>query len=143
MSQSPSVTIEKTQTVLDVARALYRQHPDWVVFFREVLGLEGLVRQAFPSSEEMARFEQSPAGEEIQQMLKQLREKPASPTKAPEPIQMITVRLPRSLHNTLREEAQERSTSLNKLCISKLLQAIDEQLVPKDEMIAPGGHKTK
>ena len=118
MSQSSSSTIEKTQTVLDVARALHRQQPDWVLFFREVLGLEGLVRQAFPSPEELSYFEQSPAAEEIQQMLKRLRETPAVPTKAPEPTQMITVRLPRSLHDALREEAQVRNTSLNKLCIS-------------------------
>ena len=136
MSQSTSITIEKTQTVLDVARALHRQRPDWVTFFREVLGLEGLVRQAFLAPAELARFEQSPAAEEIQQMLKQLRESPASPPKALEPTQMITVRLPRSLHKALREEAQEHRTSLNKLCISKLLQAIDEQFVPNDRSVA-------
>lgn len=136
MIQSPSTTTaanEKTQTVLDVARALHRQQPDWVTFFREVLGLEGLVRQAFTSPEELASFERSPAGEEIQQMLKQLREISTARPQSPDPTQMITVRLPRSLHSMLREEAQERRTSLNKLCISKLLQVIDEQLVPHDE----------
>lgn len=136
MSQSTATTIDKTQTVLDVARALHRQRPDWVTFFREVLGLDGLVRQAFPSPEELAFFEQSPAAEEVQQMLKQLRENLPLPTRAMEPTQMITVRLPRSLHDALREEAQERRTSLNKLCISKLLQAIDEQLVPNDVPVA-------
>ncbi len=136
MSQSTSITIEKTQTVLEVARALHSQQPDWVTFFREVLGLEGLVRQAFLAQAELARFEQSPAAEEIQQMLKQRRESPASPPKALEPTQMITVRLPRSLHKALREEAQEHRTSLNKLCISKLLQAIDEQFVPNDRSVA-------
>ncbi len=139
MIQSPSNTTEKTQTVLDVARALHRQQPDWVTFFREVLGLEGLVRQAFLAPKELARFEQSPAGEEIQQMLKQLRESCTSGMKALDPTQMITVRLPRSLHNALREEAQERCTSLNKLCISKLLQAIDEQLVPNEGAVEIDG----
>ncbi len=139
MSQSTSNTIEKTRTVLDVARALHRQQPDWVTFFREVLGLEGLVRQAFLTPVELARFEQSPAAEEIQQMLKQLRESSTPPPRVLEPNQMITVRLPKSLHNALREEAQERGTSLNKLCISKLLQAIDEQLVPNDGSVAIDG----
>ena len=136
MSQTPITTPEKLQTVLEVARALHQQQPDWMTFFREVLGLEGLVRQAFPSPEEVAEFEQTVAAEEIQQMLKQLREGSRLPTRAKEPTQMITVRLPRSLHKTLREEAQQRHTSLNKLCISKLLQAIDEQLVPTE------GHAT-
>ena len=139
MSQSTSITIEKTQTVLEVARALHSQQPDWVTFFREVLGLEGLVRQAFLAPAELACFEQSTAAEEIQQMLKQLRECPASPPKALEPTQMITVRLPRSLHKALCEEAQEHHTSLNKLCISKLLQAIDEQFVPNSGSVAIDG----
>ncbi|MBN2293608.1 MAG: toxin-antitoxin system HicB family antitoxin [Pirellulales bacterium] len=136
MIESPTDIAEKAQTVLEVARALHRQQPDWVTFFREVLGLEGLVRQAFPTPGELADFEQSAAGEEIQQMLKQLRENTTSPPRVAEPTQMITVRLPRSLHHALREEAQERRTSLNKLCISKLLQAIDEQLVPNDGAVA-------
>ena len=130
MSQIVVKNIEKQQTVLEVARALFEQQPDWVTFFREVLGLEGLVRQAFSSPEELAEFEQTEAAEEIQQMLKRLREGYRPPDRAKEPTQMITVRLPRSLHKTLREEAQTRGTSLNKLCISKLLQAIDERLVP-------------
>ncbi|MEA1950723.1 MAG: toxin-antitoxin system HicB family antitoxin [Planctomycetota bacterium] len=132
MIQSPSTTVDKTQTVIDVARSLHRQQPDWVTFFREVLGLDGLVRQAFPSPDELAHFEQSDAGEEIQRMLKQLRENSTTSARAYEPTQMITVRLPRSLHHSLREEAQERQISLNKLCISKLLQAIEDQLVPND-----------
>ena len=131
MSQTSITSLEKRQTVLEVARALYQQQPDWVTFFREVLGLEGLVRQAFPSPDELAEFEQTDAAEEIQQMLKKLRDGSRLPTRAKEPTQMITVRLPRSLHNSLRKEAQQRNTSLNKLCISKLLQVIDEQLQHK------------
>ena len=41
-------------------------------------------------------------------------------------------RLPKSLHESLRHEAHERKTSMNQLCISKLLQIIDEKLVPND-----------
>ena len=46
-----------------------------------------------------------------------------------EKTRMITVRLPESLHALLQQEADEMNTSMNKLCISKLLQIIDEQLV--------------
>jgi len=34
------------------------------------------------------------------------------------------------LHESLRHEAHERHTSMNKLCISKLLQIVDRELVP-------------
>ena len=33
---------------------------------------------------------------------------------------VITVRMPDSLHEALKKEAQERNTSMNKLCIAKL-----------------------
>ena len=132
MSQTSIKTTEKLQTVLEVARALHQQQPDWVIFFREVLGLEGLVRQAFPSPDELAEFEQTDASKEIQQMLKELRDDSRPPAAVKEPTQMITVRLPKSLHNALREEARHRHTSLNKLCISKLLQVIDEQIAATD-----------
>ena len=49
-----------------------------------------------------------------------------------EPTRVITVRMPKSLHESLRVEAHERHTSMNKLCISKLLQMIDTQLVPHE-----------
>lgn len=38
---------------------------------------------------------------------------------------VITVRLPKSLHLALKAEAHDRHTSMNQLCIAKLLQAID------------------
>ncbi len=43
-----------------------------------------------------------------------------------EPTRVITVRLPRSLHLALKDEAQARGTSMNQLCIVKLVQALDE-----------------
>ena len=49
-----------------------------------------------------------------------------------EPTRVITVRLPKSLHEALRVEAHEHRTSMNKLCISKLLQFIDGQQVPAE-----------
>lgn len=46
---------------------------------------------------------------------------------ATEPISMITVRLPRSIHRRLAEEAYHAKTSLNRLCISKLVEALEAQ----------------
>ena len=47
-----------------------------------------------------------------------------------EPTRVITVRIPQSLHEALRIEAFEHRTSMNKLCISKLLQFVDSDNVP-------------
>ncbi len=43
-----------------------------------------------------------------------------------EPTRVITVRLPESLHEALKAEASDHNTSMNKLCISKLLQVLIE-----------------
>ncbi len=118
--------------VYRVACELYRQGPDWVTFFREVLGVEGVVRRVFKSPAELARFEQTREYAEIQQMVAKLRERANEPTDAKEPTRVITVRLPKSLHESLRTEAHERKTSMNKLCISKLLQMVDNELIPSD-----------
>lgn len=118
--------------VYRVAFELFRQDPDWVTFFREVLGVDGVVRQVFPTSADLAKFEQSREYAEIQQMVAKLRERSSEPQDSREPTRVITVRLPKSLHESLRAEAHDRKTSMNKLCISKLLQIVDEGLVPTE-----------
>jgi predicted HicB family RNase H-like nuclease len=80
----------------------------------------------------MANFEMSSEYAEIQQMLAKLREKSADEAEGREPTRVITVRMPKSLHESLRQEAHSRRTSMNKLCISKLLQVISEELIPAD-----------
>ncbi len=122
----------KEQEVLRVADEMFQQSPDWVTFFREILGLEGVVRRAFPTPELLNRFEQCPEYGEIQQRLAKLRARGDFFASSREPTRVITVRLPKSLHESLRAEAHERHTSMNKLCISKLLQMVDGDLVPVD-----------
>lgn len=126
--------MEKRQEVFRVASELYRQEPDWVTFFREVLGVDGLVRRVCSSPDALAEFEQSEEYQQIQQMLAKLREKNSDAAGATgrEPTRVITVRMPKSLHEALRAEAHGRQTSMNKLCISKLLQVVDDELVPSE-----------
>ena len=83
--------------------------------------------------EALTQFEQTPEYQRIQQMLAKLRENDADLPGGPrEPTRVITVRLPKSLHESLRAEAHDRHTSMNKLCISKLLQVVDDELVPAE-----------
>ena len=116
--------------ILRHARCLFAQSPGWLEFFRELLGTRGLIATTF-TPEEREAFERSLAYVEIQEMLATLR-KAAWNRGSLEPIHVITVRLPKSLHESLREEAHEKRTSMNALAISKLLQAIDAGLVPSD-----------
>jgi predicted HicB family RNase H-like nuclease len=124
---------EQRQDVFRVADEIFRQRPSWVTFFREVLGVDGIVRQVYSTPETLTQFEQTPEYQKIQHMLAKLRENDADLPGGPrEPTRVITVRLPKSLHESLRVEAHDRHTSMNKLCISKLLQVVDEDLVPAE-----------
>jgi len=122
---------EMNREIYRVAHELFSRKPDWVTFFREVLGIGGIIRQTYKTPADLAEFEQTPEYIEIQQMLARLRGN-ANTAEYLEPTRVITVRLPQSMHEALRVEAHEHRTSMNKLCISKLLQVVDEQLVPAE-----------
>ena len=78
----------------------------------------------------MEAFEQTDEYAELQAMVSKLREKSRHQSESNEPTRVITVRLPKSLHEALKAESHQRCTSMNQLCISKLLQIIDSGLVP-------------
>lgn len=122
----------KEAQVFRMADELYQRKPDWVTFYREVMGVEGIIRRAYTTQPELLQFEASKEYGEIQQMVAKLRERAGEPAENREPTRVITVRLPKSLHESLRNEAHERKTSMNKLCISKLLQMVDSDLIPSD-----------
>ena len=120
----------KREEVYEAAYKLFYENPDWATFFREILGLNGVVRRAYSTRAALAEFERTETYAEILQMVTRLRERAASNEVPQEPTKVITVRLPKSVHDALRVEAHEHCISMNKLCISKLLQLIENELVP-------------
>ena len=125
-------TTEKYQPILQAARQLFESEPDWVTFFREILGVDGIARRHFTRLEDLNAFEKSPEYEQIQKWLVKLREQKNATDTESEPTRVITVRLPKSMHEYLRTEAHDLRTSMNKLCISKLLQVIEQDLIPTE-----------
>jgi predicted HicB family RNase H-like nuclease len=123
---------ETIQRAHRMASDRFRNEPDWVTFYREVLGVDGIIDQLFPGYEQRSKFSKTSEFGEIQQMLAKLREKNRGQKIPDEATRVITVRLPKSLHEALRHEAHNHRTSMNKLCISKLLQVIADELVPSD-----------
>jgi len=132
VSPEESIRMEKLQAIQQRAVELFEKDTDWATFFREVLGVNGIVHRTYPTPEALAEFEKTPQYQEIQGMLSKLREKNAAVPVSDEPTRVITVRLPKSLHEALRAEAHTRQTSMNQLCISKLLQIIEQQFVPAE-----------
>jgi hypothetical protein len=103
---------------------------DWVEYYREILGVDGVLRHLCPSPGQMAQFAKTEEYRRIQRTLTALRARRANDSSATEPTAVITIRLPASVHEALKTEADEHHTSLNRLCISKLIQIVDEELVP-------------
>ena len=131
---APEPTEETQETAREIVRFARRLHattPDWESYFREVLGMAGIARRLCPTEEKLAQFEQTTQYLEIQEMLADLRQ--SGPLPAPEDqekIRVITVRMPSSMHELLKSESFEKKTTMNKLCISKLLQVIADPLIP-------------
>lgn len=123
---------ERPAEAMRLAQEAFTQTSNWIEFFREILGVDGIVRKLFKTMEEKQYFEESREHGQIQEMLTALRSQDTGKGDTLEPQRMITVRLPKSLHEYLRVQAEEQNLSINKLCISKLLQVVDDKMVPEE-----------
>lgn len=129
MSEPLATTDARARKVLEEALALYGRHPDWVTFYRQVFARGGLVRRMFPTPESLAEFERTETYLQLQRMLAQLRADFPGPPQRGNDTSIITVRIPRAVYENIRKEAYELETTINQLCISKLLQVIAPDLV--------------
>jgi hypothetical protein len=133
--------------VLREASELFGVAPTWTAFYRATLGVEGCIRQLFPTADEMCAYECSDAHEKVLEMLTVLRSRDVPECDPCEPQRMITVRIPKSLHDSICLEANDLQVSVNKLCVTRMLQRVDRQLIPtstqKRRGRRPGAEYTK
>ncbi|MEO1614498.1 MAG: hypothetical protein AAFV88_01530 [Planctomycetota bacterium] len=134
----PDATFEsRCSQAMECAEIAFASTASWVVFFREMLGPKGVVRKLFGGerlqldSPDMRRFEQSEYFVTLNEIVAAIRSQDDSKSNAAEPERMITIRIPRSLHEQLKEEAKLCKLSINKLSISKLLQPTNPRFVPE------------
>lgn len=123
------ISEKQRREAVHMALEMARQVPDWETFFREMMGAEGLLARLFPIREQRLEFENTPEYVEIQHIMARLRGRRGQriPLER-ETTRVITVRMPESMHASLRTEAEQAGTSMNKLCITKLLQSVNEEL---------------
>lgn len=133
---------ERCNQMFSLANDLFGHAPTWVCFFREVLAVDGLARKLFPTDEEYSQFMTTSHYDQLLQMLTALRSRDLPENDPNDPQRMITVRLPKSLHEALCEEAGRLNISVNKLCISRLLQVLDQKMVPETAS-KPRGRKPR
>lgn len=104
---------------------IYSRSTDWIEFHQSVLGPQGVVRTMLQEPRDLAIFERSPEYQQIQTMLSALRGDSGEPGGREEPTRVLTIRVPLSLHRALKGEAHQHQTSVNKWCITKLLQDLE------------------
>lgn len=119
--------------VLRLAQEVFPQTGSWVVFYRLLLGADGVCRKLFPTTDELRYFEATDEFVELNEMVAALRSQDTAKGNTAEPERMITIRIPKSLHDVLKLESDEQNLSINKLCISKLLQRLRPQFVPEQK----------
>ena len=119
------VADRRQQLVTEAATALFNQtpKPSWITYFRQVFGVDGVIATEFADPAKRTQFEKTLDFTKLQRQLAQLRASSVQ-EESTEPTRVITVRLPKSIHEALRDESHQRRTSMNQLCITKLLQTV-------------------
>ena len=120
----------KRKLVFETATELFGVAPTWTAFYRETLGGSGVARALFVDADEAREYECSDEHSKVLEMLTVLRSRDLPENDPHEQQRMITVRIPKSLHDAICDEANELAVSVNKLCISRLLQKVDPAMIP-------------
>ena len=130
------------QQAFDVANDLFGNAPTWVCFYRELMGGRGLIPMLFPEDDDFGRFLRTEQYHQIQMMLTALRSRDLPENDPNDPQRMITVRLPKSLHEAMCDEAGRLNISVNRPCISRMLQLLDPKMSPETQS-KPRGRKPR
>jgi predicted HicB family RNase H-like nuclease len=123
----------RRRQVVEVAAELFGVAPTWIAFFREIMGVDGVARTLFATNDSYREYEKSPEHMQILEMLTTLRSRDLPENDPSEAQRMITVRIPKCMHDWICDEANRLEVSVNKLCISRLVQLLDERMIPTSQ----------
>ncbi|OYP34422.1 toxin-antitoxin system HicB family antitoxin [Rhodopirellula sp. MGV] len=124
---------DRCKQTLFLAEEAFAKTGSWVLFYRVVMGTKGVVQKMFSDPEEYKQFIVSEHYATLQEMLAAIRSQDQSKADSAEPERMITIRIPRSLHESLQVEAKNAGLSINKLSISKLLLPVNPRFIPEQQ----------
>ncbi|MEM0926463.1 MAG: hypothetical protein AAGJ83_10535 [Planctomycetota bacterium] len=102
----------------------------WVDFYRRVFGVEGVIRSTL-THPQLRLYQAGPDFVELHERLAHLRSVDTRKLSCEEPVQMVTIRLPRSVHDVLVSESHESNTSMQRLATTKLIVPADERFIPE------------
>ncbi len=133
---------QRCQQAFDIANDLFGNAPTWVCFYRELMASEGIIHRLFNNDTDFGAFLRTDQYHQIQLMLTALRSRDLPESDPNDPQRMITVRLPKSLHEAMCDEAGRLNISVNRLCISRMLQLLDPKMIPETNS-KPRGRKPR
>jgi hypothetical protein len=122
----------KASRLLEIARAAFARTSDWTEFSNAVYGIGGPFARLFPTPADRAAFEQTDEYRQIEAMLEKLQggddDGPLPPTPAERQARFV-LRLPRSMFEALKVEAEAEGVSINMLCVAKLATKLRGSLI--------------
>ena len=120
--------MSKASSVVEAANKIAASVETWADLSNALFDPEtGLVSRAYPTRQERAQFLKSPEYKEIRRLIHAAEQRSglvsgATPSKSGK----FVVRLPKSLHAALENEAKEEGVSLNQLVVAKLAAQMSE-----------------
>lgn len=121
---------ERHNEILRLSQEAFAMTGSWNVFYATIFAVGGVIDQMFPSKEQRRHFETTDSFAELLEMLTSIRSQDESKTDAYEPSRMITIRMPRTLHDAIKREAEELELSINNYGLTKLLQPAIRRFTP-------------
>lgn len=112
----------KNDQILESAEELAREASTWADLSNALYDpIDGLITKAYPTREERAAFVKTPQYKAIRELVSAAMDrtgliKGATPQKSGK----FVVRLPKTLHAALEQEAKNEGVSLNQLVVAKL-----------------------
>jgi hypothetical protein len=108
---------ERAKDALSFAQQQAKQAKTWIELSNALYGMGGKCGELFPTASDRAQFAKTSEYKAISELLAAL---PGPKGIEGEPSGQLRVRMPRSIHAALIEEASAEGVSLNQLILSKI-----------------------
>jgi predicted HicB family RNase H-like nuclease len=112
---------------LEFARREARHARNWVDLWNKLFGIGAKAGQLFPMDSDRAKFAKTPEHKQVFELLHRLPS-PFGATQLKDASGNLRVRMPKSLHAALIDEAKTEGVSLNQLILSKVSVPLRERV---------------
>lgn len=123
MSKAKSKPQTKPQQALAYAREVAETAGDWIAFHNALFGIGGRCGELFPTRAKRTAFAGTDEWKEIMEIMGRLQDESGDRVFAEAAATAngrVLVRLPKSLHAALIQEAEAEDVPMNQLIVSKL-----------------------